>query len=279
MERLRGKVMLLLLDNFEQVTSAANQVVELLIGCPNIKMLVTSREALHVRVEHIFPLLPITLPEPGVKHRSVELVSQYAAVRLFVERAQAVKPDFMLTSETAPVVAEICIRLDGLPLAIELAASRIKLFPPQALLERLSSRLKLLTGGARDLPARQQTLRDTIGWSYDLLEAAGKQLFELLSIFPGGCTFEAFETIASTVEPIKETQVDVIEGVVSLLDKSLLQQVSDANDEPRLVMFATIRDYALERLEENPVLNAAAFKAHAEYYADFTRDQWRYLSG
>jgi predicted ATPase/class 3 adenylate cyclase len=279
MERLRDQVMLVLLDNFEQVTSAANQVVELLIGCPQIKILVTSREALRVRVEHVFPLPPLTLPEAGDKHTSLEIFGKSAAVRLFVERAQAVKPDFMLTRENAAIVAEICIRLDGLPLAIELAASRIKLFPPQALLERLSSRLKLLTGGARDLPARQQTLRDTIGWSYDLLEAAGKQLFEFLSIFPGGCTFEAFETIASTVEPIKEAQVDVIEGVVSLLDKSLLRQVSDANEEPRLVMFGTIRDYALERLEENPVLSAAAYKAHAEYYADFTRDQWRYLSG
>ena len=163
-------MMLLLLDNFEQVTAAAPNMGELLRDCPQLKLLVTSREALHMRGEHVFPVPPLALPKADLKHPSIEQLAQYESIRLFIERAQAVKPDFGLTNENAPAVAEICVRLDGLPLAIELATARICLFSPQALLERLGSRLKMLRGGARDLPVRQQTLRDTIDWSYELLD-------------------------------------------------------------------------------------------------------------
>ncbi len=174
--QLRQKTTLLLLDNFEQVTSAAGKIAELLRDCPRLKVLVTSREALHIRGEYVFPLSPLTLPEEDLKKLTVEQLTSYESVQLFIERAHAVKPDFEVTDENALLVAEICIRVDGLPLAIELAAARIRLFSPQALLDRLGSRLKLLRGGARDLPTRQQTLRDAIDWSYDLLDAGEKRL-------------------------------------------------------------------------------------------------------
>ena len=185
---LREKQMLLLLDNFEQVVRAALQVAELLVACPKLKILVTSRMALHVRAEQEFAVLPLALPDP--KHLpDLVILSQYEAVALFIQRARAVKSDFQVTNATAPAVAEICVRLDGLPLAIELAAARIKLFPPQALLARLGQRFAVLTGGALDAPARQRTLRDTIAWSYQLLEVQEQRLFRVLSVFVGGCTF------------------------------------------------------------------------------------------
>ncbi len=168
--QLQAKKMMLLLDNFEQVTSAAPKVGDLLRDCPKLSLLVTSREALRLRGEYVLPVPPLAMPKFELKP-SLEQVTQYEAVRLFIERAQAVKPDFLVTNENAPAVAEICWRLDGLPLAIELAAARVRMFSPQALLERLGSRLKLLRGGARDLPARQQTLRDAIDWSYELLDS------------------------------------------------------------------------------------------------------------
>ncbi|RPJ36470.1 MAG: hypothetical protein EHM21_19145, partial [Chloroflexi bacterium] len=180
---LRDQRMLLLLDNFEQVTAAAPRVVELLQDCPQLKLLVTSREALHMRGEHIFPVPPMAMPKVDLKQPSIEQLTQIESIRLFIERAQLVKPDFGLTTENAPAVAEICSRLDGLPLAIELATARISLFSPQALLERVGSRMKLLRGGARDLPVRQQTLRDTIDWSYELLDPGEQRLFALLSVF------------------------------------------------------------------------------------------------
>src|SRR5215467_2601961 len=179
--------MLLLLDNFEQVVSAATQVADLLGTCPKLKVLVTSREALHMRAEHEFPVPALAVPDR--KHLpSLATLSQYEAVALFIERAQAVKPDFQVTNANAPAVAEICARLDGLPLAIELAAARTRLLPPQALLARLSNRLQLLTSGPRDHPARQQSLRRTIDWSYELLDEAEKTLFRQLAVFSGGWT-------------------------------------------------------------------------------------------
>jgi predicted ATPase len=192
-EELRDRMMLLLLDNFEQVTAAAPQVGELLRDCRQLKLLVTSREVLRVRGEHVFPLPPLGLPRADLKQPSIEQLTDCEAIRLFIERAQAVKPDFELTNETASAVAEICLRLDGLPLAIELATARISLFSPQALLERLGRRLKLLRGGARDLPVRQQTLRDTIDWSYELLDS-GEQLVCAALHIPG--TFAAVEVVA-----------------------------------------------------------------------------------
>jgi predicted ATPase/class 3 adenylate cyclase len=277
--QLQDKQLLLLLDNFEQITSAAPLVGELLQGCPRLKMLVTSREALRLRVEKIFPVPPLNLPSAGLKKPSIEQITQYEAVRLFIERARAVKPDFSVTNENAPAVAEICARLDGLPLAIELAASRIRLFSPQALLDRLGSRLQMLKGGARDLPTRQQTLRDTIGWSYELLDEGGQRLFELLSVFPGGCTFESAESVAGRIDPLRESGVDTIDGVASLVDKSLIRQVEQGNEEPRFVMLETIREFAAERLVENPDFYAGARRAHATYFAGFTKGQLERLSG
>jgi predicted ATPase/class 3 adenylate cyclase len=278
-EQLQAREMLLLLDNFEQVTAAAPKVVELLQACPHMKMLVTSREPLRVRAEYIFPVPPLTLPATGLKQPPIEQLTQYESVRLFIERAQAVKPDFSVTNENAPAVAEICARLDGLPLAIELAASRIRLFTPQALLERLGSRLRLLKGGARDLPARQQTLRDTIGWSYDLLDSAVQQLFVLLSVFTGGCTFESVEAVAGMVAGLEEIGLDTIDGLASLVDKSLVRQLENADGEPRFVMLETIREYAAERLAEDPEFSADARRAYATYFAGFARRQWEHLAG
>jgi predicted ATPase/class 3 adenylate cyclase len=198
---LRDQQLLLLLDNFEHLLAAAPLVAELLAAAPRLKVLLTSRAVLHLRGEKEFPVPPLALPDP--KHLPpvgadlVSALSQYAAVELFIQRALDVKPEFVVTNENAPAVAEICVRLDGLPLAIELAAARIKLFPPEALLARLGSRLTLLTGGARDLPARQRTLRDAIAWSYDLLGESEQRLFRRLAVFVGGCTPEAAEAVCA----------------------------------------------------------------------------------
>jgi len=278
-EQLRAKTMLLLLDNFEQVTAAAREVLELLQACAQMKLLVTSREALHVRGEYVFPVPPLAAPTVGHKRASIEQLARNEAVQLFNERAQAVKHDFMLTDENIPVVAEICTRLDGLPLAIELAAARIRLFTPQALLERLGSRLKFLRGGARDLPTRQQTLRDAIAWSYDLLDSGEQCLFELLSVFPGGCTFEAAEVAGDGIECLEDTGADVFDGLTSLVDKSLMRQMDQGVGEPRLLMLETMREFAVEQLEGDPDFSASARRAHATYFADFTQRQWKRLTG
>ncbi len=196
---LQEKQLLLLLDNFEQVVSAAVYVAELLASCPQLKVMVTSRAALHLRGEQEFTVPPLAVPNP--KHlRDPQALSQYGAVALFIQRAQAVKPEFQVTNANAPVVAEICTRLDGLPLAIELAAARIKLLPPQALLERLGRRLQVLAGGVRDAPARQQTLRQTIEWSYQLLHPEEQRLFQGFSVFAGGCTLEAIEAVCTALD-------------------------------------------------------------------------------
>ncbi|MBI3980207.1 MAG: adenylate/guanylate cyclase domain-containing protein [Chloroflexi bacterium] len=195
-DELRDREMLLVLDNFEQVLAATSLVADLLTACPRLTLLVTSRVVLHVRGEREFAVPPLTLPDLK-RLPPAEQLSQFEAVRLFGERAMAVKPDFAITPGNAAVVAEICHRLDGLPLAIELAAARIKYLPPQAMLARLDHRLSLLTGGPRDLPARQQTLRGAIAWSYDLLSESEKTLFCRLSVFVGGCTIDAAEVVGS----------------------------------------------------------------------------------
>ncbi len=214
-EQLQWQQVLLLLDNFEQVESAAMQVADLLAACQELKVLVTSRAVLHVRAEHEFAVPPLSLPDPK-NLPDLAALSQYEAVALFIQRAQAIQSDFQVTSTNAPAVAEICVRLDGLPLAIELAAARIKVLPPQALLARLGQRLAVLTSGARDTPARQQTLRNTIEWSYQLLDASEQRLFRQLSVFIGGCMLE----------------------------------------EARLAMLETIREYGLERLTVNGEMEA-----------------------
>ncbi len=276
--QLRARTMLLLLDNFEQVTSAAPMMGELLQDCPHLKLLVTSREALHLRSEHIHPVPPLGLPGADLKQKTIEQLIQYEAVRLFIERVRAVKPDFEVTNENAPAVAEICFRLDGLPLAIELAAARIRLFSPQALLERVGSRLNLLRGGARDLPVRQQTLRDTIDWSYELLDSGEKRLFGLLSIF-ASCTFEEAEIVAGGINHLDGMRMDILDGLASLVDKSLIRRVNQGTGEPRLIMLETIREYAAERLEQDSEFSATARRAYATYFADFTQRQWERLTG
>ncbi len=251
-EALQQKQMLLLLDNFEQVASAGGEVVELLAACPRLKALITSREVLHVRAEREFAVSPLALPD--AKHLpDLAALSHNAAVALFLQRAQAVKPDFQLTNANARAIVEICVRLDGLPLAIELAAARIKLLPPQALLARLDQRLAVLTGASRDVPARQQTLRNTIAWSYNLLDAAEQRLFRRLSVFVDGCTLQEVERLCAALE---ESNGQTMDRVASLIDKSLLQQIELEGQEPRLLMLETIREYGMERLTVNGELEA-----------------------
>jgi predicted ATPase/class 3 adenylate cyclase len=272
-EYLRDKRTLLLLDNFEQVLEATPVVTELL-EAPNLKVLATSRTPLGLYGEHEHAVPPLEVPNP--RHLpALEALSQYEAVRLFIERAQAAKADFTITDENAPAVAEICARLDGLPLAIELAAARIKLLPPKALLGRLGSRLKLLTGGARDLPARQRTLRGAIEWSHDLLDGGERTLFARLSVFAGGRTLEAIEAVGDAEGDLP---VNALDGVSSLLDKSLLRQEEGPGDEPRFVMLETIHEYARERLEESGEAEDIK-RAHAEYFLALAEEAEPLLHG
>jgi predicted ATPase/class 3 adenylate cyclase len=249
---LHRKTLLLLLDNFEQVILAAPLVADLLGTCLPLKILATSREGLRVGGEREYPVPPLALPDRS-RLPSIENLSQYAAVELFIQRARAVRPDFQITDDTASAVAEICSRLDGLPLAIELAAARIKVLAPQAMLARLEHRLEFLTGGARDLPRRQQTLRNAIAWSYDLLNENEQLLFRRLSVFVGGCTLEAAEAVAAAVAAAvagdDPAQSPVLDRLESLLDKSLLQEVEGTYSEPRFGMLETLREFGLEQLE------------------------------
>jgi predicted ATPase len=262
--------MLLVLDNFEQVLDAAPLVGELLAACPDLKVLTTSRSVLRVYGEREYPVPAMGLPDPG-SLPPVDRLARYEAVRLFLERARAVDGDFEVTDENAPVVAEICVRLDGLPLAIELAAARVRLLPLRKILDRLASnRLKLLAGGARDLPERQQTLRGAIDWSYALLEEREKRLFARLAVFSGGCTMEAMEMICG--------DEDAIDGATSLLDKSLLRRERGPRDEPRFVMLETIHEYARERLEESDTTHTTA-RRHAEYFLALAEETEPLLTG
>jgi predicted ATPase/class 3 adenylate cyclase len=268
---LKEQEALLVLDNFEQAISAAPTLVDLLHDSPQLKILVTSREALRVRGENGLPVPPLSLPAATHVDSAAE-VSQFEAIQLFVERARAVRGDFHLTDDNAAAVVEICRRLDGLPLAIELATARLNLFSPQALRDRLGQRLKLLASGPRDLPVRQQTLRATIEWSYQLLEPDEQRLFELLSVF-SGATFDAVEAVASGLESMVG-DTDAIDGLASLLDKSLIRQpdTGPTGQAPRVVMLETIREFAGGRLDDRPEFAAAARERHATYYADFAGD-------
>lgn len=251
--------MLLVLDNFEHLVFAAPVVSQLLSAGPKLKVAVTSQAPLHVYGEREFPVPPLALPDLK-SLPALEALSRLPAIALFVERATAVKHEFKLTRENAPTISAICTRLDGLPLAIELAAARIKLLSPTDMLARLESRLKLLTGGARDLPTRQQTLRSTIDWSYGLLNAAEQTLFRRLSVFNGGCTLEGVESVCDTRGDLG---LDVLDGMASMLDKSLVQQVAGA--ETRFALLFTMREYALEHLAASND-EAATRRAHAVYY-------------
>jgi predicted ATPase/DNA-binding CsgD family transcriptional regulator len=258
---LRDKRVLLLLDNFEQVVAAAPDLAELLSACPQLKILVTSREVLHIQGEYEFPVPPLGLPTSAYLPEGEDL-SQYPAVELFLQRALAIKPDLAITQENAQAIISICRHLEGLPLAIELAAARIKLLPPQALLKRLAQRLQVLTGGAQNAPLRHQTLRNTIAWSYNLLKPTEQQLFRRLSIFVGGCTLEAIEVICGT-SSVGTAQI--LDEVASLIDKSILQQIEQKGEEPRIIMLETIREYGLECLnvsEEEEIVQ----QKHAAYY-------------
>ncbi|HEX6737279.1 MAG TPA: adenylate/guanylate cyclase domain-containing protein, partial [Vicinamibacteria bacterium] len=258
---LRDRELLVIIDNFEQVLAAAPLLADLLAACPGLKVLVTSRTVLRLYGAQEFPVPPLALPDPGPLP-PLEALSQYAAVALFIQRAQAAKPDFQVTNATAPLVAEICARLDGLPLAIELAAARVRLLPLPTLLARLEHRLQVLTGGAQDLPARHQTLRGAITWSHDLLDAGEQQLFRRLAVFAGGCTLEAAELVCNVGGDLA---LELLDGLASLVDKSLLRQSERADGEPCFVMLDTIREYGRERLEANGEA-AAIERAHAAYY-------------
>jgi predicted ATPase len=278
---LREKHILLVLDNFEQLMEAARSIGQLLAVNARLKMMITSQVVLHLNGEQEFVVSPLSLPDPSLfsgqalkQSLPVDTLSQYEAVNLFVQRARLAKPDFEITEQDAPIIVEICHRLDGLPLAIELAAARIKLLPPKAMHARLAGlaggqgSLKLLVGGARDLPARQQALRSTIEWSYELLGEEEKTLFRRLSVFAGGCTLEAAEAVCET---------DVLEGIATLIDRSLLRSAEGRDtqsigntDVPRLSMLETIREYARERLEEAGGANSgealATRRRHARFY-------------
>jgi predicted ATPase len=253
--------MLLLLDNFEHLVSAAPDISDLLSVGPKLKIVVTSQSPLHVYGEHEFPVPPLALPD-SKSLPPLDALSRLPAIALFVERARAVKHDFALTGENAPAVAAVCTRLDGLPLAIELAAARIKLLSPSAMLARLERCLSLLTGGARDLPTRQQTLRGTVDWSYGLLSPAEQTLFRRISVFLGGTTLEAVEAVCDTAGDLG---LDVLDGMASMVDKSLAQQVEGAAGETRFFMLSAIREYALERLAASED-EAATRRSHAAYY-------------
>jgi predicted ATPase/class 3 adenylate cyclase/Tfp pilus assembly protein PilF len=256
---LQHKHLLLMLDNFEHLLDAAKTIGTLLDRCMDLHVLTTSRTPLHLSREHEYAVLPLSVPD--LRHvTDVASISGYDSVALFMARARAAKSSFIVTDEYAPAVAQICARLDGLPLAIELAAARIKFFPPPMLLERLSSRLNLLTGGAKDKPTRQQTLRGAIDWSYSLLTAEEQMLFARLSVFVGGCTFEAAETALN-----REDDPNLLDELASLVDQSLIRQ--EGEGEPRFSMFETIREYASDKLVERG--EAARMKeAHADHYLE-----------
>ena len=271
---LKDKQMLLFLDNCEQVIEAAVPLAELLAACLNLKLLVTSQVLLHVQAEHVFAIPPLSLPN---LKRLPDLVtlSQYEAVALFVQRTQTVKPDFALTNANAPTVAAICARLDGLPLAIELAAARSKFFAPQALLSRLEQGLGVLTGGARDLPVRQQALRGAMAWSYDLLEPEEQMLFRRVAVFVDGCSWEAAEGVCRAAGKL---ETDLLEGLLSLADKSLLRQQESAAGEPRFWMLQMLREFGLERLASAAEIEPTR-QAHAQYFLELAEQAEAQLKG
>lgn len=261
-EYLAARRMLLILDNLEQIITAASFVANLLAVAPKLKALVTSRIPLNLRGEREYPLATLPVPPPGTAPTPEQLLD-YESVRLFTRQARAARPAFELTPENAAAVAGICRRLDGLPLALEIAAARIRIFPPAALLNRLDQSMKLLVGGAADLPERHQTVRAAIDWSYALLTPEEQRVFARLSVFVGGFTFETAEAVANW-----DGALDIVSGIESLVRNSLARQVDWPDDEPRFDMLQTIRDYAQEKLAESGELSAAGF-AHASYFSTF----------
>ena len=266
---LREKHLLLVLDNFEQILPAAPVVADLLATAPRLKVLATSRAALHLRAEHELQVFPLGLPELGRRLPAAAL-AEYPAVAFFIDRAAAIKPGLAFTDDDAQAVAEICNRLDGLPLAIELAAARIKLLPPQEMLRRMGRRLPLLVGGPRDLPARQQTLRDAIAWSYDLLDPTEQKLFRRHSAFVGGCSLPASEAVCGPDFHGPDSH-PVLDTVASLVEKNLLRSDTRPSGEPRIGMLETIREYGLDQLEaqgEGPTIR----DRHLDYYLGLAQE-------
>jgi non-specific serine/threonine protein kinase len=279
-DALRDKNRLMVLDNLEHLLTVAPALADLLVACPKLTVLATSRALLRISGERGYPVPPLALPDPR-QAPPTDGPAAPAAIRLFVTRAQAVAPGFALTNANAPAIAEVCRRLDGLPLAIELAAARSNLLSPRALLARLEPRLPLLTGGARDQPERLRTMRDAIAWSYDLLEPGEQRLFRRLSVFVGGFTLEAAEAIAGRGDGNSDappSSGSFLDGLASLIDKSLVQQEEHPDDAPQFVMLETLREYGLERLEasgEGP----ATRDAHAAYFAGFAETAERGFYG
>ena len=272
---LKGQRLLLVLDNFEQLIECSPTLADLLSAVPEIKLLVTSRVALRISWEREFQLDPLGLPDDKTPLANIRQLLNYPAVALFVERAAAMKKNFALTTENAGDVTAICQRLDGLPLALELAAARIKLLTPHQILERLSDRFKLLTAGSLELPAHYQTLRGVIDWSYELLEPSEKQLFMRLAVFAGGCTVEAAEQICNAQNDL---ELEVLDGLESLSHKNLLKEQPGKDGQPRCLMLQTIREYALEKLERS--LEAGALhRTHAAYFGELAENTNKMLRG
>jgi predicted ATPase/class 3 adenylate cyclase len=272
LDHLADRELLLVLDNFEQILDAAALVADILRATSGVKVLATSRAPLHVSGEQEMPVPPLDVPDPD-RLPALNALSEYESIALFVQRAAAVKPGFVVTDDNAAAVAAICAQLDGLPLAIELAAARIKLLSPEAILSRLEGRLALLSGGARDLPERQQTLRGAIDWSYDLLDDDARRLFNRLSVFVGGCTVEHAEGVCADAE----LGLDVLDGMALLLDHSLLRQ-TEREGEPRFWMLATIREYAAERLEAAGEADEIR-RRHARTYLALAEEAAGHLTG
>jgi predicted ATPase len=282
LEYLQPREVLLVLDNTEQLLApAAPLAAQALEVAPRLKLLVTSREPLRVRDEQLVPVHPLALPEPTEVPDLAHLAA-IPSVALFVERAREANPDFALTSDNAATIVELCQRLDGLPLALELAAARLSLLTPSALLQRLEHRLPLLSRGARDLPERQQTLRTTIAWSYELLEAGEQQLFRCLAVFVGGFTLEAVQAVClPETSGASLAQVDeegaALEQLAQLLDKSLVQAQQGTGGEPRFTMLETIREYASEQLQAKGEA-AAVQERHAHYFLHLAEEAELHLS-
>ena len=274
-QQLRPRQTLLLLDNLEQVIAAAPLIASLLETAPGVRVLATSRAPLRIRAEQEVPVAPLALPAERPGEVALPAAAASPAVQLFVARAQAVKPAFTLDERTAAAVGAICRRLDGLPLAIELAAARVRILPPDQLLNRLDERLQLLTGGSRDLPARQQTLRATIAWSHDLLDAEEQMLFARLSVFAGGCTFEAAEAVCAAAGDLG---IEMLDGLEALVEQSLLRQGEGPDGEVRFAMLETIREYGLEHLEAMPDAETVR-RAHAAFFLNLAEEAEQYLAG
>jgi predicted ATPase len=275
---LQGKQLLLVLDNFEQVVAAAPDLAQVLEYAPDLTLLVTSRAALRVTGEHVWAVPPLCLPDL-CQLPPLDVLLEYPAVQLFVQRAQAVHPTFALTESTAPAVAMLCVRLEGMPLALELAAARSRVLSPQALLARLDQRLGLLTSGAANAPKRHQSLRAAIAWSYELLTPEAQVLFRRLGVFVAGCTLAAVDAVCRD-EAARSGGVEVplLDRLAALVDQSLLQHTSSADGEPRFTMLETLREFALEQLDATGE-TAMVRQRQAAYYVHLVEHAAPHLRG